>query len=81
MAKIKIVVHEDGKPSATITVPLWLAKSASGLISKAAGSELRNRIDIDQIIRAAESPGATGVILDIEDHEDNDRITISIIAD
>lgn len=37
MAKIKIEMREHGKPAATITVPLWMARGAKGLLPKAAG--------------------------------------------
>lgn len=81
MAKLKIEVREDGQPSATFTIPLWLARNASGLLSKVAGKSLHETIDIDEILRAAESPGAHGVLLQIEDHEDDDSIIISIVGD
>lgn len=45
------------------------------------GEALHDQIDIDAIVRAAEQPGANGVILQIEDHEDGDVITISIVGD
>ena len=81
MAKIKIEVRERGKPAATITVPLWMVRGAKGLLPKAAGRALQDQIDIDAIVRAAGQPGANGVILQIEDHEDGDMITISIVGD
>ncbi len=81
MAKIKIDVLEGGKPSATITVPLWLARGATGLLTKAAGDKLCDQVDIAQVLRAAESPEAHGVILEVEDHEGGDKVSISIIAD
>ena len=37
MAKIKIDVQENGKPSATITIPLWMARGASKLMTNAGG--------------------------------------------
>ena len=81
MAKIKIDVQEGGKPSATITIPLWLMRGASKMISNAGGKNLKDKIDIEQILRAAEDPAAHGVIFEVVDHEDNDRVTISIVHD
>ncbi len=42
MAKIKIDVQEGGKPSVTITIPLWLARGASKLISNAGAKNLKD---------------------------------------
>ncbi len=81
MAKIKIDVLEGGKPSATITVPLWLARGATGLLTKAAGDKFCSQIDVAQVLRAAESPEARGVILEIEDHQGGDKVSISVVAD
>ena len=78
MTKIRFEVEEGGKPSATITIPLWLAKSAAKLCSKAAGKDLAGKIDIDEILKAASGPEANGIILEIVDHQDGDRITISV---
>ena len=81
MAKIRIDFEESGKPAATITVPLWLARGASGVLSSVSGGDLGDLIDIDHIIREADNPAANGVILEIEDHEDGEKITISILRD
>jgi hypothetical protein len=80
MAKLKIEVHEGGKPSATITIPLWLARTASKVLPSSLGKDMRKKIDIDAILQAAEDPEAHGVILQVEDHEDGDKVTISIIG-
>ena len=81
MAKIKIDVQENGKPSATITIPLWMARGASKMLSGAAGKNLKDKIDIEQIISAAEDPASHGVIFDVVDHDNKDGVTISIIQD
>jgi hypothetical protein len=80
MAKIKIEVLEAGKPAATIIIPLWLAHGASKILSRTSGKKLRNKIDFDAILKAAGDPEAHGVILQVEDHEDGDKVTISIIG-
>ena len=79
MSKIRFEVEEGGKPSATITIPLWLAKSAAKLCSKASGKDLTDKIDIDEILKAASAPEANGVILEIVDHKDGDKVTISVM--
>ena len=81
MPRLKIEVFEDGAPSATITIPSWLVLARRKYLPKIAGKPLQHRVDLEQIIALASEPGANGVILDIEDHEDNDRIIISIVGD
>ena len=81
MPKIKIDVFEDGAPSATITVPAWPVIGASRMLPKIAGKGLQEHIDLKQLAELVKDPQASGVLLDIEDHEDNDRITISIVGD
>lgn len=79
MGKIRIEVHEGGVPAATITIPLWLAKWAPQFMPKIAGQMSREQVDFDKIIELAKTNPAAGVILDIEDHEDKDRLIISIV--
>ena len=81
MAKIKIDVQEGGKPSATITIPLWMARGASKMLATAGGKNLKDKIDIEQILSAAEDPSSHGVIFEVVDHENKDGVTISIIHD
>ena len=81
MAKIKIDVQEGGKPSATITIPLWLARGATKLMTNAGAKNLKDKIDIEKIISAAEDPASHGVIFEVVDHDNNDGVTISIIHD
>ena len=44
-----------------------------------AGKDVFDGIDIDELLKAAEDPRANGVLLEIEDHKDNEKITISIL--
>ena len=81
MPKLKIEVFEQGSPSATITIPSWLMVAASKILPRMAGKSLQDRIDLEQIAALANDPNANGVIVDIEDHKDNQRVVISIVAD
>src|SRR5262249_54470223 len=81
MPTLKIEVFEDGSPSATITIPSWLVAAASRIMPRIAGRSLQDRIDLEQLIALASDPNANGVIVDIEDHQDNERVVISVIAD
>ena len=38
-------------------------------------------IDIEQIAELIKNPQASGVILEVEDHKDNERVVISIVGD
>jgi hypothetical protein len=79
--KLRIEVFEGGAPAATITIPSWLVTGASKLLPKVAGKELRQHIDMEEIVRMANDPQARGTIIEVEDHKDNERIVISIVAD
>lgn len=81
MAKIKIDVFEEGAPSAAITIPMWVVKGASKLLPKIAGKAMKEHVDIDQIVALAKDPEANGVLLEIEDHKDKDRVVVSIVSD
>jgi hypothetical protein len=81
MSKLKIEVFEAGSPSATITVPSWLMLAASKMLPRFAGRNLQDRVDLEQLVALAGDPNANGVIVDIEDHQDNERLVISIVAD
>jgi len=81
MARLKIEVFEDGARSATITLPTWLVAGASKMLPKIVGKDLKEHIDLDRIVEMAQDPSASGGVLDIEDHEDEDRILISIVGD
>ena len=81
MPRLKIEIFEDGAPSATITIPSWLVLGTAKYLPKIAGRPLQHRVDLEQVMALASEPGANGVILDIEDHEDKDRIIISVVGD
>jgi len=51
------------------------------MLPKIAGKDLNEHIDLERIVEMAQDPSATGVVLDVEDHEDNERILISIVGD
>ncbi len=48
--------------AATITLPTWLVAGASKMLPKIAGKDLKEHIDIEGIIAAAQEPGANGVV-------------------
>jgi hypothetical protein len=80
MAKVRIEVFEGGAPSATITIPMWFVSGAVKLFPKLAGKQFGDTISADQLAALINDPKASGVVLEIEDHEDKDRIVISVIG-
>lgn len=79
MAKLRIDVQEAGKPSATLDIPLWMVRGAEIILPDTARKNLRDQIDLDRLVDAANAPGMNGVLLDIEDHTDGERVTISLV--
>lgn len=80
MAMLRIDVKEVGKPSATITIPLWLANAAAVILPDTAKKNLRDQIDIDLILKVAHDPNAHGLLLEVEDHTDGEKVTISLMG-
>jgi len=81
MTKIRIEVFEEGAPAATITIPMWVVKGASKLLPKIAGKAVKEHVDLEQVVALAKDAPANGTLLEIEDHENNDRVVISIVGD
>lgn len=81
MPKVRIEVFEAGKRSATINVPIWVVTGASRLLPRISGKRLEDHVDLDAIRALIADPAARGKLLEIEDHEDQDRIVISLVGD
>lgn len=81
MPKVKIEVFEAGERSATISVPVWVVTGASRLLPRISGKRLEDHVDLDAIRALINDPGARGKLLEIEDHEDDDKIVISLVGD
>lgn len=79
MAKLRIDVQEAGKPTARLDIPLWMVRGADIMLPDAARKNLRDKIDIDRLVDAAGAPGMFGVLLELEDHTDGEKVTISIV--
>jgi hypothetical protein len=73
---IKFEVFERGAPSASMTIPLWLARGASRLLPRQAEG-----VDIDQIIKLVDNAPENGILLEINDHKAGDRVVISVVSD
>ena len=81
MESLKIRVYKQGnsKPQTSVTIPVCILKIASKLIPKKATAALQEEgIDINEIIKLASNPEIKGTLLEVEEHEKNERIIISI---
>jgi hypothetical protein len=74
---LRIEIAEQGKPAATVSIPLWMIKGASKLVA-ASGKPLGDKVDFDRLVELAADPNARGVLIDIEDHRSKDRVVISV---
>ena len=81
MPKVKIEVYEDGAPSATISVPIWLAKGAANLLPQTARERLEQHVELDQIAELLRNSATSGKLIEVEDHNGGDRVIISIVDD
>ena len=66
-------------PSKTIRVPGGLLKFARKFVPARAVSALRDEgIDLDELVRLSEQPEVVGTLVEIDDHEKNERVVISL---
>ena len=81
MADLKIRVFKSGMadPATTVTIPGGVLKVASKLIPKQAASALQEKgIDLNEIIKLSENPDARGTLVEVEEHEKNEKVVIAL---
>jgi hypothetical protein len=81
VADLKIMIYESGaiKPNTTITIPGSVIKVASRLIPRRAASALQEKgIDLNEIVKLSENPDVRGTLVEIEEHDTNERIVIAL---
>ena len=81
MTKLCIKKYEQGteKPLTTVSIPLAVIKIVKSLIPKKAKEELQKEgIDIQEIIKLSESPDFNGTVLEVDNHEKNEKVIISL---
>ncbi len=77
--KIRIFKNNDTAPNTTVTVPLGVIKVASKLAPRKAVKVLDDLgIDLDQIIDISKTEEPLGTLAEIEEHNKNRKIIISI---
>jgi len=83
MASLKIRTFYDGntEPATTISIPLKIVRYAKKLIPKKYINALQEKgidIDTDTIIELSQNKEIRGTIVEIEDHQKNEKIVIAI---
>ena len=81
MTKLCIKKFKQGniKPLTTVSIPLAVIKMVKSLIPKKAKEELQKEgIDIKEIIKLCESPHFSGTVLEVDNHQKNEKIIISL---
>ena len=76
---IKKFEQKNKKPLTTVSIPIFVIKMVKSLIPKKAKEELQKEgIDIQEIIKLSKSPDFTGTVLEIDNHEKNEKVIISL---
>ena len=76
---IKKFKQGNGKPLTTVSIPLAVIKMVKSLIPKKAKEQLEKEgINIQEIIKLSESPDFTGIVLEVDNHEKNEKVVISL---
>ena len=81
MTNLKIRIYKIGEPDpgTTVTVPGAVLKIASKLIPRQAADTLQAKgIDLNEIIQLANNPDARGTLIEVEDHDKNEKIVIAL---
>ena len=81
MAKLKIRTykHNEANPDTTISIPLSILRFAKKLIPSPATTALHEKgIDMELIVELARNEDVRGDIVEIEEHNKNRKIIVSI---
>ncbi len=79
MKHFKIEIYEQETKQVTIRIPLGVLTFASKLIPQKQLAALEEKsIDLDGLIEAASHPDVSGLLMEIENHKDNEKILISV---
>lgn len=81
MTDLKIRIYHGGRqePGTSITIPGGMLRVASNLIPKRAMEALDEKgVDLKEIVRLSEDPTVHGTVVEIEDHDRNERVVVSL---
>jgi len=77
--KIKIFKADTLEPKTTVTIPATILRVASKAIPKKIATVLQEKgIELKEIVELSKNPEIVGTLVEIEEHEKNEKIVISI---
>ena len=81
MSDVKIRVYRDTDQhlASTVTIPGGILRIAARLMPRRAVEALQKEgIELDELVRLSEQPEAQGRLVEIEDHDKNERVVVSL---
>lgn len=81
MSDVKIRVYRgaDQHLASTVTIPGGVLTIAANLMPRRAVEALRNEgIDLDELVSLSERPDVQGRLVEVEDHETNEKVVVSL---
>jgi len=81
MSDVKIRVYRgpDQHLASTVTIPGGILRIAANLVPRQAVEALsKEGIDLDELVSLSERPDAQGKLVEVEDHEKNERVVVSL---
>ena len=81
MSDVKIRVYRgaDQHLASTVTIPGGILRIARNRMPRRAVEALHDEgIEIDELISLSEQPEAQGRLIEVEDHEKNERVVVSL---
>lgn len=77
--KIRVYRGDDQHLATTVTIPGGILRIAANLVPRRAVEALRDEgIELEEIVRLSENPEATGKLVEVEDHDKNERVVVSL---
>jgi hypothetical protein len=77
--KIRVFKGNNARPDTTFTIPLGVLRVASKMIPKKAAAALEDKgIDVNQIVELSQDEEVRGTIVEIEEHNKNEKVIIAI---
>ena len=77
--KVRVFKGNDDEPATTVTIPAGILRIASKFVPNRAVDALKEQgIDLEELVRLSEAPGTPGKLAEIEDHQKNERVVISL---
>ncbi len=77
--KIRVFKGNNAHPDTTFTIPLGVLRVASKMIPKKAAAALEDKgIDVNQIVELSQDEEVRGTIVEIEEHNKNEKVIIAI---